>query len=720
MTPQIERRLAGAIILAATAIFGLLLLVLPFYFPTFDEAKYLGIGVDIWAGRGITTVFGIPFTSHAPAWPAMIALPQALFGIDALFVGRVLDAISGTAIVALTGAIGWRVRPIVGAISAAGLLALIYLHDLTRTARLDVPAAALLLLYLYVAYIAFRRGSVRLGLLAGLVFAAGFLVKEIDLPFAPAPLFAAILWGVPWRNLSRTGAAMLAVGSGGVAPWFVYYAATAHRVYRLDAPTWFLVPIAIGVLFAVILGASSIRIADGRWGTRIAAAAARVGTEHRLRVIVAWGFTFLWALAMTYAFAKTARLTGTTFLGIDQLRLYAETWFGAFRSVAVFGIAGIVFAVVALWVDRGIAGADTIRDLLIATICGIPLVLLVIAVGEPPRNYLANIAIVTVIAAAGWVWALERLLRTSRTFLLVGGATIVGAAGGVVLAGLAGGHTLALTAGGAVVGAAVVGLALLLERRGNEIRGFVVPGVAVAVLLGGTGLLVAHGANSLHPAGGEARSAAVATETAWIRANIPAGTTIAYGSFLAYEVAYGLAADYGTAQIRAKISISSATAPDGLLRAGEKPADDWIAVDVAPRNVDQFQAYRADWVQTSFVRKNATYWVYTTGIDTSSPTIEAALTTATGFEKIVEWTFPVAGAAPLHTSIYRVDPARITFNTSRLVMAPDALARLVDLMGADGADGKAVAGRLVSQVDVEPAGAAADAALAALKALAGG
>ena len=205
MSESIERRLSPPSSPPRPSIFGLLLVVLPFYFPTFDEAKYLGIGVDIYAGHGITTVFGALFTSHAPAWPAMIALPQALIGIDPLAVGRFLDAICGIAFVVLTGALGWRIRPIIGAISAAGLLALIYLHDLTRTSRLDVPAATLTLLYLSLAFVAFRRGSLRLGLVAGAVFAAGFLVKEIDLPFAPAPILAAVLWGTSWRSIGRTG-----------------------------------------------------------------------------------------------------------------------------------------------------------------------------------------------------------------------------------------------------------------------------------------------------------------------------------------------------------------------------------------------------------------------------------------------------------------------------------------------------------------------------------
>jgi len=714
-----ERRVSAAIVVAATAIFGLFLILLPPYFPTFDEAKYLGIGVDIWAGRGITTVFGNVFTSHAPAWPAIVALPQATLGIDALSVGRFLDAVCGISIIALTGALGWRIRPIVGAISAAGLLSLFYLHDLTRTARLDVPASALVLAYLLVAMLAFRRGSLRLAVVAGVVFAAGFLVKEIDLPFAPAPFLAAVLWTVPWRSLFRTGAAMLGVGSVLVAPWFLYYAEVSHRVYRLDAPAPVLIPLGLGVLALVLLGLAAPWLAERRPGRALERIVHRIGPDARVRRIAAWGLTLIWAAAQTYAYAKTARLSGTTFLGLDQLQLYAATWAGELRAVAFFGLTGVALAIVALVADRDLPGGARIRDLVIATICGFPLVLLVIAVGEPPRNYLANLAIVTVLAAAGWVWTVERMLRTKRPLLLVAGAAILGAAGGYVLASLGNVGPTRLGLAGAAVGAMVAIIVIVLDRRGRSVDGLVVPAIAIAVLVGGVGILAVHGANTLHPAGGEARAEAVATEVAWIRQNVPPGTTIAYGSFLGYETAYRIADDYRSVVIRARISVSDAAAPDALRWNAEPPADDWIAVDAAPRNVDQFAAYRATWLETSFKRTGATYWVYTTGIDTSSPSIEPALTTATGFEKVADFSFPVAGTAPLHTSIYRVDPSTVGFDVSRLVIAPDALERLVGLLATDGAAGKAAAGRLVPQVDVQPTGPEADAAMQALRELAG-
>jgi hypothetical protein len=719
-TDAFERRLSLAIIVAATAIFGGLLLVVPFYFPTFDEAKYLGIGVNIWAGHGITTVFGVPFLSHAPAWPAIVGWPQATFGVDALAVGRLLDAIAGTSFVALTGWLGWRVRPVVGAISAAGLLTLVYLHDLTRTARLDVPAAALLLLYLCVGFLAFRRGSMRLAVVAGAVFALGFLVKEIDLPFAPVPAFAAILWGRSWRSIGRTGGALLAVGSLGVAPWFVYYAANEHTVYRLGTQPWTLVPLGLGIGLLVVIGLMSDGLAGGRIGRWLELRVGPAERSARWRFVVAWGLTLAWSALLLFVFARTDRLTGTTFLGISQLQLYAATWFDTLRAVALFGGAGVVLAVVAL---RGRPDSPWVRgisDLFMATICGIPLVLLVISVGEPPRNYLANIALIVVLAAAGWVRATEWLLaETRQRGVLVVGAAILGAAGGLVLAALVNGSPVFIATGTGIVGALAGATVQMVDRADRPVRGLVVPALACVVLVGGAGVLGIHGRNTLQPAGGTARSLAVTTEDAWIKANVPPGTVVAYGSFLGYEAAYPIAGSYRAIQVPARLSVSSPSAPDGISWNGQKTPDDWVAVDIAPRNVGQFEGLRAAWIKTAFLESGAQYWVYSTGIDTSSPSIEAALTTAVGFTKVAEWTFPVAGTSPLHGAVYRVDASQIAFNAQRIVFAPAALARLVGLLAADGPAGKAAAQRLLSEADAQPAGPDADAAMSALRALAG-
>ena len=377
---------------------------------------------------------------------------------------------------------------------------------------------------------------------------------------------------------------------------------------------------------------------------------------------------------MTYAFAKTARLTSAEFLGIDQVRLYVDQWFGALRGVAVFGLVGVGIAVVSLFVDRGAPSGPGIKSLLIVTICGIPLILLVISVGEPPRNYLANLAIVTALRGRGLELGRGRTCghRTRRSPSSASWPSARRAASSSPDSRAA--ARLSRPSPGRRSGSSAAVLLLVAAQRKRPLWAFVGPGVAVALLIGGSGLLVAHGRNTTDPPGDAGRSAIVSKSVAWIRANIPAGSTIAFGEFLAYETAYNVAADYTTVQIRARLSTSSMTAPDGMARTGESPADDWVAIDIAPRNVYQFYAYRAHWLTASFARTNATYWIYTTGISTSSVSIEAALDAGGRLpegSRSGAWTCP--GSRPYHTSIYKVDPTKVAVDTSRIVVAPDAL-----------------------------------------------
>src|SRR5204862_862156 len=123
--------------------------------------------------------------------------------------------------------------------------------------------------------------------------------------------------------------------------------------------------------------------------------------------------------------------------------------------------------------------------------------------------------------------------------------------------------------------------------------------VAAAVLV--LGLLAstsALGVHALVPRAGStglARDAAIRTTDDWIRANVPPGTKIAFGSFLGYEMALGLVAEYPVVHGRHHNVISSASAPEGILRAGEPPSADWVSVDIAPRNVNEFEAFRGAW-----------------------------------------------------------------------------------------------------------------------------
>src|SRR4029450_5017095 len=94
--------------------------------------------------------------------------------------------------------------------------------------------------------------------------------------------------------------------------------------------------------------------------------------------------------ALTWVFAGTLGVRGTDLIDLPQLARYVATWLpGLLKVVAVVGILGVALSVAA-W--RAAAGREreAIGALWLATICSAPLVLLVVEVGEPPRNYLAQ------------------------------------------------------------------------------------------------------------------------------------------------------------------------------------------------------------------------------------------------------------------------------------------------------------------------------------------
>ncbi|HET9613481.1 MAG TPA: hypothetical protein VFP22_01610, partial [Candidatus Limnocylindrales bacterium] len=377
-----EARWSAIAIATALVVFGGLVVAAGPFYPTFDEQKYLGIAANLWAGHGLTTVFGSAFTSHAPLWTILLGAPHALANGDDLGWGRFLNLLAGLAVVGAGAWLGWRVRPAAGAVAAIGLVGMLYLHDQTRTARLDVPAAALGLAYVIVGLEAVRRGSTTWGIAAGAIFAIGFLVKEVDLPLAPVPLLVGILRGRPWPSLLRVTGWMLVAGGIGVSWWFVLYASLVHQVYRLGTPAWTLIPIGIGLAILAILAILADRLAHGALGRRLSATTDRLPTAVRDagRPLIAWSATVVWAVVLGFVLLRTTRLAGTGGLGPSQLALYGQTWFGPLAIVIVAALGGAVVAVVAPLVDPRHVARPPVWDLVIATVCGLPLVLLVIAV----------------------------------------------------------------------------------------------------------------------------------------------------------------------------------------------------------------------------------------------------------------------------------------------------------------------------------------------------
>jgi hypothetical protein len=676
----VERRWSGAVIGVAVAVFVALLVAVPALFQTFDEAKYLGIGRSVMAGDGPRIVFGSYFLPHSPLWPVLLVAPNTWFGIDALSWGHTLNALSAVTLLVLTGIIGWRIRPAVGALAVVGFVGVTYFHDLTRTARLDVPAAALVLLYLVVGLEAVRRGSIRWSIAAGICFAVGFLVKEIALPFAPIPLLVGILRGRPAPTLASVGGWTLAAAAIGVSWWFLFVANVGHIVYRLGTPAWTLIPLAIATAVAAGLGMA--------WQPLLRRRATRAGrpgqivadAPSRARTALAWGLAFAWFAALMAFFSKTLAGRATALIDPTQIAHYVTTWLPGLGGVLVFAWVGVLLSMWA-WRTARSRGEDVLAyaEVGLAVVCSAPLVLLVVGVGEPPRNYFAQLGLLAVLSVAGWLWAAESLAR--RVWSRISRPADLGTG----------------------------------SRRAAR---FALPTLLAVALLGSSGVLTVHALRYRESATGMVRAQAIDTAARWIRANVAPGSTIAFGSFLGYEMALELPG-YRLVQVRQEIVKLDLNAPEGLVAEGHPPTGDFVAADTASRNVNEFQAYRADQLTADFKHLGATIWVYSTGTTTSAPTILAAVPSAQGIHELTSWSW-TEGRATLETHVLAVDPGMLAFDPARLFMAPDALDRLLTYLERTLGRAGPIARMLVPRVTVTGDPAVAAPLLDRLRRLEGG
>jgi hypothetical protein len=666
----LERQVTLAVVTASIFVFGALLVLVPPFFLTFDEAKYIGIGYNVLDGLGPLTPFGGYFLPHAPVWSTVLVLPDAWLGLDPLDTGHAFNGIAGMTLIGLTAWLGWRIRPAVGGIGAIGLLGVTYLHDLTRTARLDVPAAALALGYLAVGFIAVRRGGAWWGIAAGSLFALAFLVKEIALPLAPVPFLAAILLGTPWRQVAGIAGWTLITAMGALSWWFVLVADLSGVVYRLETPAWTLGPIAAALaLIAVILivaGRSEGSARFERAGERL-----HLGAHNAGRSVLVVVLTVAWCAALLGVFAGTLELRGTDVIDTAQLARYAAMWLpGALMLVAAVGAAGVILSVFA-WRSASGESRSATAYLWLATICSAPLVILVIEVGEPPRNYFAQLGILAALSGAGWLWLGEAAIRWLSGRGKLSWRTSAGA----------------------------------------------VPVAMICLLLGAAAVLAQHALTFRETRSGSARAAAIQTAVDWVRSNVPPGETVAIGSFLSYEISLGLRGTNPTNQVRHQTAIGDSSAPDGIRVAGQPSTDDWIAIDVGPRNVNEFQAFAAETLARRLRESGATVWIYATEAAVTAPEIVDALVDAPGVVEVGSWSWPTP-TIPIGLHVYRIDASRLAFSTDRIHISADALERLVAVLEAAGTDGRATAANLVDEIVLEPESATTDALLGRLRALA--
>jgi hypothetical protein len=708
-----ERWVAFAALVIALATLALLVLVSPVRFMSTDEAKYLGIGTNVFAGNGPVTVFGIFFTPHSPLWPILVVAPRALFGVDPTVAAHGWNVLSAVGVVVLTAAIGWRFHPAVGIAAAAAFALFDYFLSLGVTQGLDLPAAALILAYLVLGNLAIDRRSVALAALAGLTFGVGFLVKEIALPFAPVPFLAAAARGVGPVVLARLAAVSMLVATVAMSWWFVVFAQYTDRVYRLNTPTWTLGPLAVGIAVAALAGWFAPRLLRGRFET---------GT--RATVAAAWFATIAWTLLLLVFFARSGPGGLESFLTPGQVVRYVRTWAVDLGPLLAVTSTGAIIALVARLRDarsgRPATSFDTgVDELVIALLCGLPLVVLVINIGELPRHYVAQLALLTVLGAAGWFTILERANAAPAAVRAVALAGVLAA-------------TLAVTPpnelslwsrgrfGPEIVAALILVAAALyaIYRRrtaGSEsdLR-LAASVVIVAVLVGASGTAL----RTIRPSAIDtSKTTVVGTISDWIRANVPKGSTIAFAAFLAFETADTLQGSYQIRQIREFQNLYfDPGAPLGLGQPGNPGADDWIAIGTSPRMNGRYYGYRATTLQRDLTKSGPLFWTVSSPRDTSLPILEA-LEGTPGIKLRMQWSWPYQGDT-LDTLVFEIDPDQLHLDATRLHITQSALEDLTARLAGAGAAGQAPAARLVGRVQVVPDDAAGQALIDRLRALA--
>jgi hypothetical protein len=667
-----ERRCSVGIVGGTLAVFALLLVLAPPLYPSFDESKYLGIGYNMFTGAGPRTIFGALFLLHAPLWPMVVVAPDLWFGVDPFLWGHVLNGLAGLAVLVLVAALGWRIRPAVGALAAVAYIATPYLHDLARTARLDVPAAALTLAYVVVGIDAVRRGSVGRGLLAGAIFAMAFLVKEIVLPFAPVPFFVGILGGRPWATTARVAAATFAVAALGTSWWFVTYAGFTRTVYRLGASSALLVPLYVGIAVVIVAGFAapwlSSRPAALGWLMRAQARAPAAVFRHS-RALAAWGGAFAWFLALVVFFDRNPELKGNGLFRAEQYALYARTWLPTQLPLVLGAVAGAALSLLARRAATP-AQREAIDALYLAMLCGLPLVLLVIAVGEPPRNYLAQIGVLAAMSAAGWLWAASLVERITPPRVTA-----------VMPAGL------------------------------------LAASFAIATLL-----LASHSLDYRASARDSVLQSAVATAADWIEANVAPGATIGFGSFLGYETAVELPArDFRVVQLHQSLAVVDPAAPLALAALRAPPIDDWIAIENSRRETE-FYVFRARTFAEQVRRSGISIYVYQTGPITSVPALLGVLVPEHGFTEISSWSYPpILGSGStttVTTHIFAVDQAHVGFDGSPMYATADALDRLVGVLERASDTSPTTASNLLESITMWPPSALPEGLLTRLQELA--
>ncbi len=735
-------------VVAIAVVYGLLSLVLPHPFPSFDEAKYLAIGQNALAGRGPVTAFGDNFLPHSPFWPMLFAAPKVALGLDVWTWGYLLNAAAGSGVLLLAARFALRFGRLAALLAVLVLADWLGLFGLARTARLDVPEGILALLYLAVAWSAIESGLVRRGILAGTLFAWAFLTKEASLVLLAAPFLAAIATRRPADRIARGAGLVLLLIVPLVSWWFAWYAGKTGKVFALGLPSSAMLPLA-AVL--VLLGAALLVLG---WLGRSEAAGRGSGLAMRLRGVnaavdarladrraahvVATVLTVAWMIAFLFAFSRSEVQAGRPLLDLPNVARWIRTWTSDLWPVAVAGAGGLAL------LAGVVRGDDRPVELLTALATGSTWVFLVAVLGEPPRNDIAELAILVALGAGGWTLVAERIRGHDRAILVAGAAlgacvALVAdlhlATGGIatswsksirgvaiaIVAGGGAGTLLASVPARARLRAWPDGAAPARPGAGVGARGLAAlrDGSVLAVLLVGVLSLGTLGAVSARVAlekPSTSRLALANDVAAWLNANLPAGSTVMFGAVQANETAMVIGGTFRLRHLQATIGTHSATAPLGILVGGQ-PVDDLVVMDRHPRQ-DGDLVFTASLISRNLRLAQPVAIVYVTGIDTATPSMVDWLVHAPGITPATTIESPPGSGTPLTARIFRVDMAALGVPADRLYASSAAILDLLESLGS-GSRTQSIASAILDRVVLTDAGASAASAMAALHAAAG-
>lgn len=674
---------------AIAAVYAGLAFVLPHPYPSYDEAKYLAIGSSALAGLGPLTAFGDRFLIHSPVWPMLFAAPQVALGLDPWAWGYLLNAIGGAAVLWLGARMTRRFGLVAAVLATAALAGWVGLFGLTRTARLDVPEAALSLAYLAVASSAVRTGSVRRGILAGVLFASAFLVKESSLVLLGVPFIAGLALRRPIGRIASAAGLTLLTTIPLVSWWFAWYGTATGRVYTLGLAGSLLAPL------GAMLGIVAVAMIALGWlpGPGVTA---RARLDQRLAnrataLAVALALLAAWIVVFLVAFSKADVQAGRTLLDGGHVLRWARTWMSDLAGIGLLGLGALGAAIA---VARG---DDRPIEPLVGFLASTPWLLLVAVLGEPPRNDIAALVLLAAAGAGGWLLVADALRGHERATTLAG--ALVAGAGALVIdglfarAGIATRYTrTGFGIGGAAIVGAIAGAALChpagrarlrrVAQRPRALAAIVADGRLLAAALAVLVALATLGAlsvRSIVASPNLARPDIAADVARWLEANLPAGSTVMFGSVRGNETALVLDGRYRLRRLQATIGVTSPTAPLGVMIRG-RPVPDLVSIDAHPRQ-HGFLVFAAATIRAKLLAARPAAIVYVTGLATAAPSMIDWLASATGISLATTISGP-PGGTPLIARIYRVDLATLQVPTDRTYASPAAILQLLDDLGS--------------------------------------